>query len=95
MARYDLIMLQKTGNDSIRSVAIWIQPTCDTTSESPAYPHSDSESEKISDSESIKDYAYKETDYEDLSDNKSITDMDEQLRQLEEESKSISKTQDE
>jgi len=95
MARYDLIMLQKTGNDSIRSAAILIQPTCETESELSAHPHSDAESDRTSDSESIKDYAYDETDYEDSSDNESITDMDEQLRQLDEENRSLSRTLDE
>ena len=63
MARYDLIMLQKTGNDSIRSAAMWMQPTCETASESSGHPHSDAEFDRTSDSESIKDYAYDETDY--------------------------------
>jgi len=48
---------------------MWIQPTCETASESSAHPHSDAESDRTSDSESIKDYAYDETDYEDSSDN--------------------------
>jgi len=39
MARYDLIMLQKTGNDSIRSEAMWMQPTCETASEALPHPH--------------------------------------------------------
>jgi len=34
MARYDLIMLQKTENDLITSAAMWMQPTCETASES-------------------------------------------------------------
>jgi len=92
MARYDLIMLQKTGNDSIRSAAIWMQPTCETASESSGHPHSDAESDTTSDSESIKDYAYDETDYEDSSDNESITDLDEQLRQLDEENRTLGET---
>jgi len=74
MARYDLIMLPKPGNDLIRSAAMWMQPTCETASESSVHPHSDAESDRTSDSESIKDYAYDETDYEDSSDNESITD---------------------
>jgi len=45
MARYDLIMLQKAGNDSIRSTAMWMQPTCETVSESSTYPQSDAESD--------------------------------------------------
>jgi len=69
MVRYDLIMLQKTVNDSIRSTAMWMQPTCETESESLGHPHSDAESDRTSDSESFKDYAYDETDYEDSSDN--------------------------
>jgi len=85
-------MLQKTGNDSIRSVAMWMQPTCETASESSAHSHSDAESDRTSDSESIKDYAYDETDYEDLSEKESIIDLYEQLRQLEEESRSLSRT---
>jgi len=89
MARYDLIMLQKTGNDSIRSAAMWMQPTCKTVSKSSEYQHSDAESDRTSDSESIKDYAYDETDYEDSSDDESITDLVEQLRQLDEESKTL------
>jgi len=91
MARYDLIMLQKIGNDSIRSAAMWMQPTCETASELSAHPHSDAESDRTSDSESIKDYAYNETDYADSSDNKSITDLVEQLRQLEKENKNLSR----
>jgi len=92
MARYDLIMLQKTGNDLIRSVAMWMQPTCETASESSGYPHSDAESDRTSDSESIKDYAYDETDYEDSSKNESITDLDEQQRQLDEQNKTLRRT---
>jgi len=91
MARYDLIMLQKTRNDSIRSAAMWMQPICEIVNESSSYPHSDAESNRTSDSESIKDYAYDETDYEDSSDNESITDLDEQLRQLDEENRSFCK----
>jgi len=75
MARYDLIMLQKTGNDLIRSAAMWMQPTCETANESSRHPHLDAESDRTSDSESIKDYAYDETDYEDSSDNESIPDL--------------------
>jgi len=33
IVRYNLIMLQKTVNDSIRSTAIWMKPTCGTASE--------------------------------------------------------------
>jgi len=91
MARYDLIMLQKTGNDSIRSAAMWMQPTCETASESSGHPHSDAESDRTSDSESIKDYAYDETDYDDSLDNESITDLDNQLRQLDEENRTLSR----
>jgi len=89
MARYDLIMLQKTGNDSMRSAAMWMQQTCETASESSGHPHSDAESDRTPDSESIKDHAYDETVYEDSSDNESITDLDEQLRQLDEENKTL------
>jgi len=89
MARYNLIMLQKAGNDSIRSTATWMQPTCETASESSAQPHSDAESDRTSDSEKNRDYTYDETDYEDLSDNESITDLDEQLRQLDKESRTL------
>jgi len=81
MARYDLPMLQKTGNNSIRSAAMWMQPTCETESELSAHLHSDAESDRISDSEPTKDYAYDETDYEDSSDNESINNLDKQLRQ--------------
>jgi len=95
MARYNLIMLQKTGNDSIRSAAMWMQPTCETASESSGHPHSDAESDSSSDSVSIKDYAYDETDYEDSSEDESITDSDEQLRQLEEKNRSLSRILDE
>ena len=42
-----------------------MQPTCKTASEPSGHPHSDAESDRTSDSESIKDYAYEETDYED------------------------------
>jgi len=91
MARCNLIMPQKTGNDTIRSAAMWMQTTCETASESPAQPHSDAESDRTCDSESIKDYAYDETDYEETSDNESITDLDEQLRQLDEENKNLSR----
>jgi len=79
MGRYNLIMLQKPGNESIRSTAMWMQPTCETGSESSVHPHSDAESESTFDLESIKDYAYNETDYKDSSDNESITDLDEEL----------------
>jgi len=92
MARYDLIMLQKTGNDSIRSAAMWMQSTCKTAGESTEHPHSDGESDRTSDSESMKDYANDETDYEDSSDNESITDVYEQLRQLGEENRSLGRT---
>jgi len=91
MARYDLIMLQKTGNDSIRSAAMWMQPTCETASESSAQPDSDVKYNRTSYSESIQDYAYNKKDYEDSSDNESITNMHAQLRQLEEESRSLDK----
>jgi len=84
MSRYDLIMLQKTGNDLVKSAVMWMQPTCKTARDSSGHPHSDAESDRTSDSESIKDYAYDETDYEDSSDNESITDLDERLRQLDE-----------
>jgi len=89
MTKYDLIMLQKTGNDSIRSAEIWMQPTCEAASEASAHPHSDAESETTSDSESIKNYAYNETDYEDSSEYESITDLDEKLRQLDEENRTL------
>jgi len=91
MARYDLIMLQKTGNDSVRSTAMWMQLTGETASEPSGHPHSDAESDRTSDSESSKDYAYDETDHEDLSENESIIDLYEQLRQLEEENRAISR----
>ena len=68
-----------------------MQPTCETASESSTHPHSDAESNRTSDSESIKDYAYDDTDYEDSSDNQSITDLDEQLRELREEKRSFSR----
>jgi len=71
---------------------MWMQPICETASESTAHPHSDAESDRRSDSESIKDYAYNETDYEDSSDNESITDLDKQLRQLDEESRTLCET---
>jgi len=95
IGRYDLIMLQKTGNDSIRSAAIWMQPKYVTASELLVNPHSDTESDRTSELESIKDYRYDKTDYEDSSDNESITDMDKQLKQLEVKSRSLSKTLDE
>jgi len=91
MARYNLIMLQKTGNDTIRSAAMWMQPTCETASKSSGHPHSDAESDRTSDSESIKDFAYDETDHEDSSDNESITNLDEQLRKLDEENETLSR----
>jgi len=91
MARYDLIMLQKAGSDAVRSAAMWMQPTYESASKSSAHPHSDAESNKTSDSESIKDYAYDETDYEDSSEDESITDLDEQLRQLDEENRTLSR----
>jgi len=72
-----------------------MQATCEAASKSSGYLHSDAESERTSDSESIKDYAYDETDYKDSSDDESITDMDEQLRQLEEESRCLYRTLDE
>jgi len=68
-----------------------MQPTCKTASESSGHPHSDAESDRTSDSESIKDYAYDETDYEDSSDNESITDLDAQLRQLDEENRTLNR----
>jgi len=49
MTRYDLIILQKTGNDPIRSAAMLMQPTCETASEASAHPHSDAELERTSD----------------------------------------------
>jgi len=66
-----------------------MQPTCETASESLGHPHSDAESDSTSDSESIKDYAYDETVNEDSSKDESITDLDEKLRPLEEESRSL------
>jgi len=74
---------------------MWMQPTCEIVKESSTHPQSDVESNRTSNSESIKDYAFDETDYEDLSDNESITDLNEQVRQLEEESGSLSRTLDE
>ena len=71
---------------------MWMQPTCETASESSVHQHSDAESDRTSDSESTKDYAYDETDYEDASDNESITDLAEQLRQLDEESRTLGET---
>jgi len=94
ISRNNLIMLQKTGNNSIRSTAMWMQPTYETGSKSSAHLYSVAESDRTSDSESIKDYAYDETDNEDSSDNKSITNIDEQLRQWDEENRSLSKTLD-
>jgi len=78
---------------------MWMQPTCETASESSGHPHSDAESDRTSDfesdrtsdSESIKDYAYDETDYEDSSHNESITDLDNQLRQLDKENRTLSR----
>jgi len=69
-----------------------MKPTCETASESTAQPQSDAGSGRISHSESIKDYAYVKTDYEHSSNNDSITNLDEQLRQLEEESRSLRRT---
>jgi len=68
-----------------------MQPTYEIASESPGHPHSDAESDRTSDSESIKDYAYDETDYEDSSEDKSITNLDEQLRQLDEENRALNR----
>jgi len=95
MTRYDLIMLQKTGNDSIRSAAMWMQPTCETASKVSAHLQSDAESDRTSDSESTKDYAYDETDYEDSSEDESITDLDKKLKQLDKENKTLSRTLEE
>jgi len=74
---------------------MWMQPTCERASESSAHPHSDAESDRTSDSESIKDYANDETDYEESSNNESITDLDEQLRERDENNRSLSKIRDE
>jgi len=52
MSRYNLMMLQKTGNDLVRAAAMWMQPTCETASESSGHPHSDAESDRTSDLES-------------------------------------------
>jgi len=49
MARYNLIILQKTGNDAIRSTAMWMQPTCETESELSAHPDLDAEADRTSD----------------------------------------------
>jgi len=68
-----------------------MQPTCETASEPSGYPHSDAECDRISDSESIKDYAYDESDYKDSSEDESITDLDEQLKQLDEENRALSR----
>jgi len=72
-----------------------MQPICETAIESSGHLHSNTESDRTSDSESIKDYAYNKTDYEDSSEDESITDLDEQLRQLEEENRFFRRIQEE
>jgi len=71
-----------------------MQQIYETVSESSAHPYSDAELDRTSDLELIKDYTYDEIDYKDSLDNVSITDLKEQLKQLEEEKRSLSRTLD-
>jgi len=89
MARYYCIILQKTGNISIRSAAICMQPTCKTACELLASLHTDAESDSTSDSELINNYSYNKTYYKKSADKNSITDIDKYLTQSEEESRSL------
>jgi len=69
-----------------------MQPTCERASEISGHSHSDAELDRTSDSELMKDCAYDKTDYEDSSESESITDLDEKLRQLDEENRTLSRT---